>query len=268
MFTGDYGFFDYKYNIPGYSGQDYGGPAQYVYLGVSAVLLVLLLFALRRSSGQRVRRTLGWLGVFLTLFYIGKTAWESYYDITLSGAFNTWLLPFDACSFIMPAGILAGFSKGRVQRAAESWVATGGVVGGIANMLFLRALYYYPFFSFGAMYSMIWHFLMVFMGVLVLVTRRPPLRFSLVLSGFAFHLAASVIVIPIDFIFGFDFMLYRELGGVPFFEGVASSLTERGMGFLNPVLMLALYFAAFTLIWAIAALFKNRRQGARKGRQV
>ena len=265
MFTGDYGFFDYKYNIPGYSGQDYGGPAQYVYLGVSAVLLVLLIIAFRRAPEQRVRRTLGWLGVFLTLFYIGKTAWESYYDITLSGAFNTWLLPFDACSFIMPAGILAGFSKGRVQRAAESWVATGGVVGGIANMLFLRALYYYPFFSFGAVYSMLWHFLMVFMGVLVLASHRPPVRFSLVLSGFAFHLAASAIVIPIDFIYGFDFMLYRELGGVPFFEGVASSLAGRGMAYLNPVLMLALYFAAFTLVWSIAALFKNRGVSVRTG---
>ena len=45
MFTGDYGFFDYKYNIEGYTGQDFGGLAQYLYLGICAVLLGILLAA-------------------------------------------------------------------------------------------------------------------------------------------------------------------------------------------------------------------------------
>ena len=32
MFRGNYNFFDYKYNILGYTGQDYGGIAQNIYL--------------------------------------------------------------------------------------------------------------------------------------------------------------------------------------------------------------------------------------------
>ena len=35
MFFGDYSFFDYKYNISGYSGQDFGGPGQHLYLALS-----------------------------------------------------------------------------------------------------------------------------------------------------------------------------------------------------------------------------------------
>lgn len=260
MFTGDYGFFDYKYNIPGYTGQDHGGLAQYLYLAISVVLLVALTVALRKTPRERVRRIIGVLGIFLTALYIGKTTWESYYDITLSGAFNTGLLPFDTCSLIMPAGILAGFGRGRIQRMAACWIATGGMVGGIGTMLFLNAFYYYPFFSFGALYSMLWHFLMVLMGLLVLVTTPSPLRFSLVTDGYLFHFVASFFVIPIDFIFDFDFMLYRHLGSVPFFEGIASRLTEQGLSFLNPVLMLVLYFAAFSLIYLIAAGIKNRKR--------
>ena len=105
---------------------------------------------------------------------------------------------------------------------------------------------------------MLWHFLMVFMGLLVLVSTPRNLPFSLVTKGYLFHLAASAVVIPIDFIWNFDFMLYKDLGGVPFFEGVASDLTEKGLGFLNPPIMLVLYFAAFSLIWLIAAGIKNR----------
>lgn len=260
MFTGNYGFFDYKYNISGYSGQDYGGLAQYVYLAISVVVLAGLLIALRKTPRERVRKIIGCLGIFLTLFYLGKTAWETYYDVQLTGAFNKYLLPLDTCSFIMPAGILAGFGKGKLQRMAECWIATGAIVGGLATMLFLNAFKFYPFFSFGALYSMLWHFLMVFMGLLLLVTERPPVGFSLVTNGFLLHLLVSVIVIPVDFLFGFDFMLYRELGGVPFFEGVASDLTARGLSFLNPIIMLALYFIAFTVIWLIAALIKNRKR--------
>ena len=260
MFTGDYHFFDYKYNITGYSGQDYGGLAQYVYLAVSVVVIAALLIALRKTPREKVRKIIGCLGVFLTLFYLGKTAWESYYDIRLTGEFNKYLMPFDTCSLIMPAGILAGFGRGKMQKMAEAWISTGGIVGGLATMLFLNAFKFYPFFSFGACYSMLWHFLMVFMGLLLLVTHPSPLRFSLVGDGFLFHLLVSVIVIPIDFLFGFDFMLYRELGGVPIFEGVAARLTERGLGFLNPVMMLILYFAAFVIIYAVAALIKNRKK--------
>ena len=260
MFTGNYNFFAYKYNIPGYSGQDYGGIAQYLYLAISAVLLVALLIALRKTSHERMRRIIGFIGVFMTVFYIGKTSWESYYDITQNGGFNFWLLPFDSCSLIMPAAIIAGFAKGKVREVAEAWIATGGIVGGFATMLFLKAFNFYPFLSFGAFDSMIWHFLMVFMGLLVLVVTPRNIPFSIVTKGFLFHLAASAIVIPINYIWNFDFMMYKDLGGVPFFEGVASDLTERGLGFLNPLLMLILYFAAFSLIWLIAAGIKNRKK--------
>ncbi len=259
MFTGNYNFFDYKLNIPGYTGQDYGGLAQYLYLAISAVLLVALLIALRKTPREKARRIIGFIGIFMTVLYIGKTAWESYYDVTVVGKFNFWLLPFDSCSFIMPAAILAGFAKGKIREAAEAWVATGGIVGGFATMLFLKAFNYYPFLSFGAFYSMLWHFLMVFMGLLVLVTTPRNIPFSLVTKGFLFHLIASAVAIPIDYIWNFDFMMYKDLGGVPLFEGVASDLTGKGLGFLNPLIMLILYFAAFSLIWLIAAGIKNRK---------
>ncbi len=54
MFRGSYIFFDYKYNIAGYTGQDFEGPAQWLYLAISFILMVLLLFLLRKSSREKV----------------------------------------------------------------------------------------------------------------------------------------------------------------------------------------------------------------------
>lgn len=264
MFTGDYGFFDYKYDIPGYSGQDFGGPAQWLYLALSALLIVLLLLALRKAPPERIRRIVGFTGVFLTLLYLGKTCWESVYDIRRSGAFNTYLLPLDSCSIVMPAAILAGFGRGRAQRSAACWLATGGIVGGLGAMVRLNAFRYYPFFSFGAFYSMLWHLLMVLLGLLLAATEPACADERTVRRGFLFHLLFSLIVIPVDFLFGFDFMLYRELGGLPVFEDVAARLRASGLSFLNPLLMLALYLLAFWLVSGLPRLLRGLRRGRRK----
>ena len=201
MFKGDYSFFDYKYNISGYNGQDYGGFPQHLYLIISIVLIFILLIILRKLSKEKVLKIIRFVSIFLTILYIVKTIWESIYDIKTFGSFNTGLLPFDTCSIIMLSGIIAGFAKGKVKTMAECWLATGGVVGGIAAMLYLNAFKYYPFLSFGAFYSMLWHFLMVFLGLLIIVTNYVDIKYVTIIYGYMFHLAVSLFVIPIDFIF-------------------------------------------------------------------
>ena len=257
MFRGNYNFFDYKYNIEGYNGQDFGGFPQYLYLIISVILLTTLLILLRKSSRERVLKIIRFLSIFLIIFYIGKTTWESVYDIKFSGSFNTGLLPFDTCSIIMIASLLAGFSKGKVKKYAESWLVTGGIVGGFATMVHLNAFYYYPFLSFGGFYSMIWHFLMVFIGLLLIVTNYVDIDYNTIIKGYIFHLIISIFVIPIDFIYNFDFMLYLNLGGVPIFEDVASKFTSMNLQILNPIMMLILYFISFNIIFMIPLLIKK-----------
>ena len=261
MFQGDYSFFDYKYNIVGYNGQDYGGFAQYLYLIISAILLVILLFIFRKYSKEKVLKIIRIISIFLIVFYIIKTTWESIYDIKLNGSFNTGLLPFDSCSIIMLAGIISIFSKGKIKKYSDSWIATGSIVGGIAAMVSLNAFKYYPFLSFGASYSMIWHFLMVFLGLLLIVTNYVEKDYKTVIRGFMFHLLISLFVIPIDYIFNFDFMMYKDLGSIPIFEDIATNLTNNGLGFINPLLMLILYFIAFNIVFGLVIIiYKIKKQ--------
>ena len=257
MFRGNYNFFDYKYNIAGYTGQDYGGIAQNIYLFGSIILMTVLLFFLRKVSKEKVLKIIRVIGIFMTLLYICKTTWESIYDIKLSGSFNTGLLPFDTCSIIMLTCLLAGFGKGKIKKMAECWLTTGSIVGGIATMLYLNAFKYYPFFSFGAFYSMIWHFLMVFTGLLLIVTNYVELKYENVLLGFLFHFIISLIIIPIDFIFNFDFMLYLSLGGIPIFEDIATKFTQMNLQVINPIMMLILYFIAFNIIYIFSIIIKK-----------
>ena len=257
MFRGDYNFFDYKYNITGYSGQDFGSFPQYLYLVISLILMVVLLILLRKSKKEKIKKFLKVVGIFMIIFYISKTTWESYYDIKRDGVFNWYLLPLDTCSIIMYASLISGFCKGKIKEYSDAWLATGCVVGGIANMVIMNAFKYYPFLSFGAFYSMIWHFLMVFLGLLLIVTNYVPTSFKTVLKGFVFHLIVALVVIPIDFIFNYDFMMLKDLGSIPIFEGIATNLTNHHLGFINPIMMLGLYFLTFSLIISLAWIAKK-----------
>lgn len=260
MFKGNYNFFDYKHNIEGYNGQDFGSFSQYIYLIISIILLIILLVFLRKLKKEKVNKIIKFTTIFLIIIYIVKTVWETIYDLKYDGSFNTGLLPFDSCSIIMLAGILSGFCKGKIKDYSSSWLATGGIVGGISNLLFLNALKYYPFFTFGAVYSMLWHFLMVFIGLLIIVTNYVDINYKTIIKGFIFHLIISLIIIPIDFIYNFDFMLYLNLGGVPIFENIASNLTQNNLQILNPILMLSLYFIAFNIVFLIPLIIKKMKK--------
>ncbi len=264
MYRGNYNFFDYKYNIIGYTGQDYGSIAQYIYLIISIILLIILLIILRNSNKEKVLKITKIVTIFLIVIYISKTTWESFYDINREGSFNTGLLPLDACSIIMYAGLLSSYAKGKIKEYASSWIATGGIVGGIATMLYLNAFKYYPFLSFGAFYSMTWHFLMVFMGLLYITTNYVKINYQTVIKGFIFHVLISLIVIPIDFIYNFDFMMYKSLGGIPIFEDAANKLTASGYGILNPLMMLVLYFIAFNIIFLIPIVINKIKKRGKK----
>lgn len=257
MYQGDYNFFDYKYNISGYEGQDYGGIAQYVYAILSIILIIILVSIFRKLSQEKITKIIKYTGIFMILFYLIKTTWESIYDIKLFHNFNIGLLPFDSCSIVMLSLILSGFTKGKLKDISTSWLMTGSIVGGISTLLYLNAFKYYPFLSFGAFYSMIWHFLMIFIGILIIASKYQDFNYHTVLKGFLFHLLISFVVIPIDFIFDFDFMMYHYLGGIPIFEDLATKLTSLNLTFLNPLLMLLLYFVAFNIIYLGYVLIKR-----------
>jgi hypothetical protein len=160
----------------------------------------------------------------------------------------------------MLSGLISGFTKGKIKEYSDAWLCSGCIVGGLANMVILNAFKYYPFLSFGAFYSMIWHFLMVMLGLLLITSKYVQMNYKTIIKGFIFHLCISLIVIPIDYIFNFDFMMYKDLGSIPIFESVATNLTNNNIGFLNPLLMLMLYFISFNLIYLVYFIISKFRR--------
>ena len=250
----NYGFFDYKYLIEGYHGQDFDGVMRYVFLFFCLSSIPILVYSLRKVKHTTVTKTLRFLSIFMILLEIVKVSWESYWDIATGQGFNAGgILPLDTCSLFLYMLPLAAWGKGKVRTCALAWLSTLGLVGGVSNVLFLQALKYYPFWTFGAMFSMTYHYNMVFVALWIVVTHYLEFKPVHMLYAFAPHLLFSALVIFLDYRFGWDYMLYRSAGGVPVIEGIAGTWMQEGTPWFTTILMLGLYFlftAFFTLLYS------------------
>lgn len=243
MWNGEYSFFDYKYNIEGYSGQDYDGAGRWVYLVFSVVAILAMLIIFRNAKKKNIERYLKIVAVIMPILEITKVTWESRWDIVTGRGFN-WegLLPLYTCSLFIYCMLFAAFGKGKVRDYCLAWVATLGFVGGVSNLIFIRGLKWYPFFTFGAFYSMFFHFIMVFTALFIVVTGYRRFEWRDILRAFAVHCFFSLIIIPIDYIFGWDYMQYYDAGGVPVIENIVDKFEQINARALAIPLMLGLYF--------------------------
>ncbi len=263
MWNGQYRFFDYKYNIAGYSGQDYDGVGRWVYLIFTVISIIMLLVFFRNAKRRHIDSYIKIVGFVMPVLEISKVTWESIWDIRTGRGFN-WegLLPIYTCSLFIYCMFVAAISKGKARDWCLSWVSSLGLVGGLSNVLFMRGLKWYPFFTFGAFYSMTFHYVMVLTALLIVVTRYKEFRFSDIGKAFAVHLIFSAVVIPIDFLKGWDYMQYYEAGGVPVFETVSDLLAEKGCRYLTAPMMLIVYLALDALLIAIY-VFGQRLAGVK-----
>ena len=253
MWHGNYRFFDYKYNIDGYHGQDYMSPIQYIMCGISLLIVIVLLILLRKVSKEKSKKILLFLGIFITVFYLVKTAWESYWDIKTGRGFNMSILPFDLCSLIMPTLIIAGLSKkdSKLEVFASTFIATIGFAGGVSNMIFLRGLNYYPMFTFGALYSLTWHASMIFAALFIPVNKFHKFRWIDILNSMVCLLSAALIILPYDYIMNEDFMFLNGAGGIPLIEDLGSKLVDSGLRVFASLTMLLTYLLVSAILVSI-----------------
>ena len=246
-----YDFFDYKYNID-YNGEDYFGVMHLVYMLICLIVIPLLSSHLRKKDKETIDKILRYSAVLLTIEEIAKITWESYWDITTGHGFNAaGILPLETCSIFLYCLWIASFGKGRVRDGALTWMSSIGIVGGISYILFTNVLKWYPFFSYGAFHSMIFHFMMVFVGVLIVWSGYYRFELPDIINGFIPHLMMSTIVVPLDYMFDWDYMLLHYAGGVPVIETAGQILAERDMPFITTMIMMSVYFVAgsmFTLL--------------------
>ena len=137
-----------------------------------------------------------------------------------------------------------------------AFLTTVNLLYGAIGVVYCNGLNFYPFWTFGAFYSMFFHATMFVTGVFLLMTgyKRPEWRD--VFRSFIPIVLLACIAIPVNYYLNgpADYMLLYSGSGVPLYEDLAKSLGEKGLRFIYTIIMLVTHLPLAALVVGITKL--------------
>lgn len=253
-----YKFFDDSYTLRtnGYNGEDKMSIRQFIVMGCIFILIILISILLRRSKKEKLFLIYKILAIVMPILDIVKIIFSSYYDILNNEGFN-WggILPFYTCSMLVYFLPVVAWGKGKMQKYSMAFFSTIGLVAGLSNFIYLSAAGWYPLFTFGCIYSIIYHAVIVFVGISLMITETYTPSIKTFYEGMIPVLIFSIFVIPINYIiYHFtdnkyvDYMLLMNGNGFPIIGDFAEMLAKEGLRIIFSLLMLLVAYPIATFL--------------------
>ncbi len=268
----NYNFFDYKDFIPAEDKQNVMWSLSHIlFIILASLAIILLCIFLRKTKKEKIDRYLKILSVVMIVLEIIKISWESYWDIKMGHGFNiNGLLPLYTCSMFMYVLPFVAWGKGKVKEIALAFLTTLSIFAGLTNFVMPPIFNDYPFFSYASFMSLNYHFLMVFTGFFLIVSKYYMPNIKSIFKAFIPVLIFSALVIPFDYYMYYvkdnpwvDYMQYLHAYNVPVLQDVARGLNDKGLTFLNTLMMMIVYLgitSLFAVIFqSIYKLFKIKQ---------
>jgi len=143
-------------------------PLHFAVAGIILAAVIVFAFLIRRS--KLIKPTFIALWITVSVLEVVKIVWESTSGNTVALEVSG-ILPLYPCSVFMYAMPFAIWGKGAVRKAACGYVCTIGLIGGAVNFFYpMTVLFRYSIISFSAMHSMIYHAVMLFTGLTMLLS--------------------------------------------------------------------------------------------------
>ena len=183
----------------------------FILMAITFILVVITLkYTVKKDVKKIIRRCI----IFVWIFECIKIAFK----ITTGGIgyVNNWV-PLYYCSLLLYAGGLSTFTKGKLKRAGDIFIATGGIVGGFIFILFpYTSLPTYPMLHFVSIYSFVYHGIMLYLGLLVNITNYIKLEKKDIVYYFSLVSIICVIAYIVNNIFDSNLMfISQNFPGMP-----------------------------------------------------
>lgn len=249
-----YHFFDYKYNIENFSSDLFSVP-HIIFIVLAFVLVPVVCFLLRKADHKKINIFLKAFSIFVLLFEITKIVWESYWDISTGRGFNYGgLLPLYTCSLFIYCLLFGAWGKGKAKDYSLAYVGTISMLSGAIGIVQCNGLNWYPFWTFGAFYSLFFHFSMFAVGMFILVTGYKKLDWVDIVRAWIPMAILALLAIPASYEYGADYMQIREGSGIPLFSTLADKLASINFRWVFSIIMLFAYMILSTVVVSGAKL--------------
>ena len=180
------------------------------------ICLVIVWYALKvtkRLSWESIVKITRLIAIVVTILEGVKIAYNFYYGYT---GLDAWL-PISFCSLFIYATWLSGYARGVLKKIGEAYIVIGSLLGGLGFLLIpTTSLMRYPIWHFLCLYSLLFHMLMIYLGVMYIGHRRIPLNRTTYFYFSFFFIVAAIICIILNSVYGSNLMILREPFNVPF----------------------------------------------------
>lgn len=181
-------------------------------LGVCLVLLCLAFWFSRRLTSNQVNQLTRYFAIMVTGLEFIKIGYNFYYGYTWIDA---WV-PLSFCSLFIYATWLSGYGKGMMKDIGDAYIVIGCVLGGLGFLLMpTTSLMRYPIWHFLCLYSLLFHMMMIYLGVLYMTHRKVRINWRTYCYFSIYFLISALICIVINTIYGSNLMILREPFNVP-----------------------------------------------------
>ena len=253
----NYHFFDYKYNIQNFSSDLFSVP-HIVFIVLSFLLVPTICILLRKTEHKKIEKFIKIFSIVITVLELTKITWESYYDISTGSGFNVGgILPLYTCSLFIYTMLVAGWGKGKPKDYSLAFITTVSLVAGAIGIVYCNGLNYYPFWTFGAFYSMFFHLSMFATGMFLLITRYKKLDWIDMIKAWIPMLILALIATPVNYEYSADYMQIYEGSGIPFYKDFAKTLADNHLRFVFTIIMLLTYIPLACIVIAVSKLVEK-----------
>ena len=228
---------------------------------LAAVIVSAILIGRRKELVKPVFTAL-WITV--SLLEIIKIVWESTSGNTVRLEV-TGILPLYPCSIFMYAMPFAIWGSEKIKRIACGYVCTLGLLGGAVNFFYpMTVLYNYSIISFAAMHSMLYHSVMLFTCMAMLISGYH--RYTNVKCAYELLLSCIptlIISIPaniVNYTFDADYMFFR--GTSAFLPGIFGDTPKIAV----TLIIYALYIIVPACFY-LPSFIRQRKKGSADHKQ-
>ena len=222
-----------------------------------AITVLGIIIALKHTVNKRdVKKIIKNCTIFVCIFEIIIIAFK----IAINGTSNlNEYVPLYYCSLLLYSGLLSSFSKGKLKRTGDVFLATGAIIGGMIFILFpSTSLPSYPMLHLVSVHSFIFHGIMVYIGLLINLTNYIELEKKDIIYYSALVGIFCIVAYIVNIIFGSNLMFISENFPGTFIE-IICNITGK---LFTPFMILAQMFVPFYIVYGIIKLIKIRRKSS------
>lgn len=166
-------------------------------------------------------------------------------------------LPLYYCSLFLYAGIMSAFGKGKLKRMGDVFIATGGIIGGMAFIILpTTSLPTYPMLHFLSLHSFFYHGVMVYLGLLMNITHYIVLEMKdfWYFAGLVGGICAVALVI--NQIFDSNLMfISKDFPGTPI-----TILYHLSGKFFTPIMIMLQMVLPFGIVYKLVNIINWKRE--------